>query len=114
LNFPGILLQGTIKDLGPICTASSCELSWKVTHFIFPFHLCLIFYLLVFNSLQSKRFTAEIFGLILPSVVRVIVFLQSLVPKYVFGVKIYGSSDTEIKYFTLWYYTDLLNVFLFP
>jgi len=29
-------------------------------------------------------------------------------------LKYYGSSDSEIKYFTLWYYSDLLNVFLFP
>jgi len=74
---------------------------------ILYFHLCLIFSLLVFNSLQFERFTAEVFGLILPFVVKVIVFLQSLVLKY------YGSSDTEIKYFTLCYYT-LLYVFLFP
>lgn len=114
LNFSAILLQGTVKDLGPICIASSRELSWKVTHFIFPFHLCLIFSPLVFNSLQSKRFTAEVFSLILPFVVKVIVFLQSLVPKYVLVLKLYGSSDNEIKYFTLWYYIYLLNIFLSP
>jgi hypothetical protein len=64
--------------------------------------------------LQSKRFTAEVFSLILPFVVKVIVFLQSLVPKYVLVLKLYGSSDNEIKYFTLWYYIYLLNIFLSP